>query len=137
MNNEAPKNSSSVTGDNPAVTSLLRSVYAAPTDSAYWAGLEQRVIARLRENGPIAWWAVFSEWRAAGMVAAAAALFIAGAAIVHEQQVIAETRELAAGAAVYTIFDSTSDGVAIALTASSGKRSRLDAPERYINLIKP
>ena len=94
-------------------------------------------MARLRENGPIAWWAVFSEWRSAGLVAAAVALVIAGAAIVHEQQVIASTRELAAGAAAFTVFDSTSDGVAIALTAPSGKRNKLDAPERYLDLIKP
>ena len=106
-----------------------------PSDQAYWTGLEQRVIAGLRENGPVAWWAVFSEWRSAGMVAAAVALLIAGAAIVREQQVIANTRDMAAGAAAFTVFDSTYDGQAIALTP--GKHARLDAPERYIDLIKP
>jgi hypothetical protein len=36
------------------------------------------------------------------------------------------------------VFDSTSDGVAIALTApTKGKPSRLEAPERYLDLIKP
>lgn len=46
-------------GDNPALTALLRSTYTAPTDDEYWAGLEQRVLAHIRESGPIAWWAVF------------------------------------------------------------------------------
>ena len=59
---------------SPAVTALLRSMYAPPSNPAYWSGLEQRIISRLRENGPVAWWAVFSEWRSAGMIAAAVAL---------------------------------------------------------------
>jgi anti-sigma-K factor RskA len=140
MNTEPTNNSTSRSaGDHPAVSALLRSAYAAPTDAAYWAGLEQRVLARLRESGPITWWAVFSEWRSAGLVAAAAALLITGAAIVHEQRVIAETRELAAGAALFTVFDSTSEGVGIALRPSSvsAPRGRLDVPERYLEVIRP
>lgn len=138
MNTEPDKASSQrSTGDNPAVSALLRTMYSAPADPAYWSGLEQRVMARLRENGPVAWWAVFSEWRQAGLVAAALALLIAGAAIVHEQRVIASTRELAAGVAAFTVFDNNSDGKPIALTAPSGKATKLDAPERYLDLIKP
>jgi anti-sigma-K factor RskA len=122
--------------NNPAMTALLRSMYAAPTDPAYWSGLEARVLTRLRENGPVAWWAGFSEWRSAGLVAAAVVLLIAGVTVVREQQKLANTRDMAAGAAAFTVFG-TSDDAAIALTPPTGKNARLDAPERYIDLIKP
>lgn len=120
-------------------THLLQGVYAAPSDPTYWAGLEQRVMSRLRENGPVAWWTVFSEWRAAGMVAAAAVIFVAGATAIHEQQVYKASREEAAAAAAFTVFDSTSDPINIAMPAPSagGKRARLAAPERYLDLIRP
>lgn len=120
-------------------TLLLKGAYAAPADSAYWAGLEQRVMTRLRENGPVAWWAVFAEWRQAGLVAAAAVIFVAGATAVHEQRVYKASREEAAAAAAFTVFDSTSDPINIAMPAASasGKRARLAAPERYLDLIRP
>ncbi|MEO7997870.1 MAG: hypothetical protein ABI852_10520 [Gemmatimonadaceae bacterium] len=120
-------------------THLLQGVYAAPTDATYWTGLEQRVMSRLRDNGPVAWWAVFSEWRSAGMVAAAAVILVAGATAVHERQVYQASREAAAAAAAFTVFDSTSEPINIAMpTPSAGdKRARLAAPERYLDLIRP
>lgn len=170
MNSQDDNNSSvRSVGDDPALTSLLRTVYAAPTESAYWAGLEQRVMAqvsdtallvseyaapsddsywagleqrvmsRLRENTPVAWWAVFSEWRQAGLVAAAAVILVAGATAVHENQVYKASKEEAAAAAAFTVFDSTSDPINIAMpqTSPNAKRARLAAPERYLDLIRP
>lgn len=120
-------------------TQLLQSEYAAPSDATYWAGLEQRVMTRLRETTPVAWWAVFSEWRQAGMVAAAAVILVAGATAVHEQQLSKASREEAAAAAAFTVFDSTSEPINIAMPqpSASGKRARLSAPERYLDLIRP
>lgn len=120
-------------------TQLLKSAYAAPADSDYWTGLEQRVMSRLRENGSGAWWTVFAEWRQAGLVAAAAVIFVAGATAVHEQRVYKASREEAAAAAAFTVFDSTSEPINIAMPAASagGKRARLAAPERYLDLIRP
>ncbi|MEP6764498.1 MAG: hypothetical protein ABJB66_09320 [Gemmatimonadaceae bacterium] len=135
INTSSSKNS----GDDPAVTTLLRHSYSAPTDAAYWATLEQRVMTRLRESGPIAWWAVFSEWRSAGMVAAAIALIIAGAAVIREQQQIASMRDVVAGAAISTVFESPSDEITIAVSpkAADSLRARKGLPERYLDVIKP
>ena len=66
------------------VRALLRDVYAPPGDPAYWAGLEARVMARVRQGGEstLEWWQLVGRWsRAAalaagvGGLAAAAALF--------------------------------------------------------------
>jgi anti-sigma-K factor RskA len=140
MNDQTTNNSSSKnTGDDASVTTLLRQTYAAPADAAYWANLEQRVMTRLRESGPIAWWAVFSEWRSAGMVAAAIALIIAGAAVIREQQQIASMRDVAAGEAVSAVPESPSDEITIPVSpkAADTARARKGLPERYLDVIKP
>jgi len=126
-------------GSDSTLTALLRSTYAAPTDASYWSGLEQRVLLRVRENGPVAWWAVFSEWRAAGMVAAAAAIFLVGATTIREQQENALARERAAMAIEANPFDLSVEPVNIATSprASSSPRGRSSAPERYLDLIRP
>ncbi len=119
-------------------TQLLRSAYAAPVDATYWAGLEQRIVARVRESRP--WWTVLPEWRAAGMVAAAAALFLVGATAIRQQQNDAVARERAVLEAEFSVFDSTVEPVNIAIspTSPSAKRARTSAaPERFIDLIRP
>jgi hypothetical protein len=119
-------------------TQLLRNAYAAPTDASYWAGLEQRVLSRIRDNAPIAWWAVFSEWRAAGMVAAAAAVFLVGATAFREQQVNALQQERAAMAIEANPYDATVEPVNIAITpTSNSQRGRSSTPEHYLDLIRP
>ncbi len=139
INTNSNNSSARSAGDDPAVTTLLRNNYAAPTDPAYWANFEQRLLTRLRESGPVAWWAVFSEWRSAGMVAAALALIIAGAAVIREQQQIASMRDVAAGAAVTTVFENSSDEVTIAAgaVARGAVTPRPVSPGRYIDAIKP
>jgi len=117
-------------------TQLLQSAYAAPADATYWSGLEQRVLARVRDQAP--WWAVLPEWRAAGMIAAAAALFLVGAATVREQQRDAISRERAAMAAEARVFDASIEPVNLAISPSSrGANGRSSTPERYIDLIRP
>lgn len=118
-------------------TQLLQNAYAAPADDQYWAGLEQRVMTRVRDHG--AWWTVLPQWRGAGMVAAAAALFLVGATTVREQQREAMARDRAAVEAEFTVFDSTIEPVnmAVSLRSPNGKRTRVVAPERYLDMIRP
>ncbi|HUQ47238.1 MAG TPA: hypothetical protein VM053_03220 [Gemmatimonadaceae bacterium] len=58
------------------LTGLVRDAYlpALPAESdAYWAGLEQRIMARVRAEGAEAgWWSVLAPWAQAGLVAATA-----------------------------------------------------------------
>ena len=166
--NGSNENNSSVqsAGDDPALTALLRNIYAAPTDASYWPGLEQRVmrqvqdtqvlqstyaaptdanywnsfeqriLTRVREQAP--WWAVLPEWRAAGMIAAAAALFLVGATTVREQQRDSISRERAAMAAEARVFDASIEPVNLAISPlARGANGRSSTPERYIDLIRP
>ena len=118
-------------------TQLLQSAYAAPTDANYWDGLEQRVMTRVRDHSP--WWAVLPEWRAAGMIAAAAALFLVGATTIRQQQHDAVARERAAIEAEFTVFDNAVEPVnmAISPTSPGAQRARSSAPEHYLDLIRP
>ena len=66
---------------NARITGLLRDVYAAPADGAYWEGLEGRVMAYIAEHRrnsviPVNWWSDLASWAAPGL-AAAALLFVA------------------------------------------------------------
>ncbi|MEP6835965.1 MAG: hypothetical protein ABJB74_21425 [Gemmatimonas sp.] len=118
-------------------TQVLRSAYAAPTDASYWTGLEQRVMSRVREQAP--WWAILPEWRAAGMIAAAAALFLVAASTIREQQNEAIARERAAIEVEFSVFDNTVEpfNMAISSTSPGARHARSAAPERFIDLIRP
>lgn len=119
-------------------TRLLQVAYSAPSDATYWNGLEQRVMARVRDNGQMHWWSVLAEWRAAGMVAAAAAIFLVGATTIRQQQSDAVARERARLEAEFSVFDSAAEPVNMAISPTSpnsGRRST--APERYLDLIRP
>lgn len=64
------------------LTGLVRDAYspAAAADSdAYWAGLEQRIMARVRTDGTadFGWWSVLAPWAKAGLIAATAIFAIA------------------------------------------------------------
>jgi hypothetical protein len=68
------------------LTHELRSMYAAPSDAAWWAGLEQRINARI--DAAIAadeWWTVPDRWLRVGMIAAGFAVIVAGAMIMRAQ----------------------------------------------------
>ena len=58
------------------LTGFVRDAYlpVSPAESeAYWAGVEQRIMARVRADGADpGWWSVLAPWARAGLVAAAA-----------------------------------------------------------------
>jgi hypothetical protein len=66
-----------------ALTNELRAIYAAPQGEAYWTTLEHRIMAALDTED--AWWTVPDRWLRAGLVAAAAALVIAGGLFLRAQ----------------------------------------------------
>lgn len=114
-------------GADPAITDALTSLYASPADEQYWAGLEGRIMSRLRQaDTPLEWWNVLAEWkvaRVAGLVAAGLMLTLAGFSLWKERRIDAELRQLAAGAAYWTVFDLSNDEDAtIAFTVPSGDR---------------
>ena len=65
------------------LTRELRSIYAAPSDASWWAGLEQRINARL--DAADEWWTVPERWLRVGLVAAGFAVIVAGALIMRAQ----------------------------------------------------
>lgn len=127
---------------DPELATALRAVYAAPTDDGYWSGMEDRIMARLRQaETPLEWWNVLAEWRVArvaGLVAAGLMLTLAGFSLWQERQAEQDLRELAAGAAYWTIFDMESDDVNIAFTVPSG-RSGGNKPtaDRHLFNVEP
>jgi hypothetical protein len=71
------------------VTELLRDMYAAPADGAYWDGLESRILAYVREHEkaatiPVNWWSDLASWAGPGL--AAAALLFAAAGVIWSRQ---------------------------------------------------
>jgi hypothetical protein len=68
------------------LTRELRSIYAAPTDGSWWAGLEQRINARI--DAAVAadeWWTVPDRWLRVGLKAAGFAVIVAGAMVLRSQ----------------------------------------------------
>ncbi len=127
-------------GADPALTNLLRTAYTAPPGDTYWAGLEQRVMARIKESAPLAWWTVFSEWRTAGLIAATFALLLAGAAMVRDragdhapQTAIGDSYGPAYEPAYEAAVEALLAGDAVTFSAGSRRRLPEDAPERYLN----
>jgi hypothetical protein len=68
------------------LTRELRAIYAAPSDASWWAGLEQRINARI-DAAVIAdeWWTVPERWMRVGLIAAGFAVIVAGAMVVRSQ----------------------------------------------------
>lgn len=116
-------------GADIEITSLLRSAYAAPGDEGYWESLEQRVMARLNESPVVAWWAVLSEWRTAGAIAATVALLLAGATMVREVTIERTAREMALRQAIDAGMPS--DDATFSFRVDG--RLPADAPERYLD----
>lgn len=70
----------------PVAHSLLRDMYAAPSEAGYWERLEARIMARVRQEGHAAWWNYVADWRRAGVAAAAAAILLLGLVWFQGQQ---------------------------------------------------
>lgn len=116
-------------GSDPHVTRLLRDTYSAPRDDNYWAGLEQRVMARIHDAPALAWWSVLSEWRTAGAIAATIGLLLAGATVVREVSLDRMAREMTARAALEAGMPSDD----ATFSFGAGRRLPPDAPERYLD----
>lgn len=68
------------------VTNHLRAIVAPPADETYWAGLEQRIAARLergRDEGR--WWALSERAYQFGLVAAGLTLIVATSVFLRER----------------------------------------------------
>lgn len=62
---------------------ILRDVYAAPAEGAYWDGFERRIMSYIAEHRPISvipvnWWSDLASWAAPGLAAAALVFVAAG-----------------------------------------------------------
>ena len=80
-------------GDGPdeEIVAALRQMHAPPGGEGYWEGLEARIVARVADDrGSL--WPFFARWAPAGLIAAAAALLMAGYAL---QRVEAEEASVA------------------------------------------
>jgi hypothetical protein len=75
---------------DPRITAALRALMAPPGDAAYWSALEATMLARLAEDDD--WTAPFARWKSAGLIAAALAALVTGAALVRTHEV--EAREM-------------------------------------------
>jgi hypothetical protein len=71
------------------LTRELRSIYAAPTDVAYWGALERKIFARIADDGDSVpadlWWSVPERWLRIGLIAAGFALIVAGSLLLRTQ----------------------------------------------------
>ena len=93
--------------DDAELGRLLRPLYAAPEDDAYWTGLEARILSRVRAERAVAgdaavvgrlgaairgdeageWWEVLSHWTRAGLAAAAVIAVVPGTLMLqHERE---------------------------------------------------
>jgi hypothetical protein len=122
-------------GADPAVTALLRAAYTAPSDDNYWQAFEKRVMSRINEAAPVAWWGVFSEWRQAGAIAATVALLLAGFAIARDLQTTSATN--VASAEYYTIFDDPTGDLSVAFDVPNEDAMSDQAAERYLDSYYP
>lgn len=71
------------------LVSLIRDAYFPPAidagPEAYWAGLEQRIMAKVVANGAGdgGWWTELAPWARAGLIAAGAIFALAG--VINQQ----------------------------------------------------
>ncbi len=68
------------------LTRELRTIYAAPSSAAWWAGLEARINARIDAAVQTdEWWTVPDKWLRVGLIAAGFAVIVAGALVMRAQ----------------------------------------------------
>ena len=69
------------------LTDVLRAHYAAPGDESYWEALEARILAHVKRGRDIeGWWSALAGMSRPVLAAAAILILVAGAAVVHTQQ---------------------------------------------------
>ena len=74
--------------------SMIRSAYDPPASDpdSYWAGLETRIMARVRIEGAdeSSWWSVLAPWAQAGLIAATAIFAVSG--VINQRLSAAESQ---------------------------------------------
>ncbi len=122
-------------GDSDALgeplSGLVRNAYlpVSPSESdAYWAGLEQRIMSRVRAEGADSgWWSVLAPWAQAGLVAAAA--IFALTSVINER--ISESESQYAYESVVRVSAPTS-ALSEALGSGLDRRGGTDATLDYV-----
>ncbi|HZK77705.1 MAG TPA: hypothetical protein VFC35_02270 [Gemmatimonadaceae bacterium] len=114
------------------LTGLVRDAYlpASPADSdAYWAGFEQRIMARVKTAGTddSGWLSVLAPWARAGLVAAAAVFAIAS--VIDKR--ISESESQYAYESVVPVSAPTS-ALSDALVSGQDRATGTDATLEYV-----
>lgn len=107
--------------------SVLREMYAPPADPGYWAQLEARILARVRRDGPLAWWTHFPDWMRAGLIAAAAAILVVGLVWLQDRK---SDQRMAEEQLLQPLIDEVP--VLVESMADEPNRSTRDATLRYV-----
>jgi anti-sigma-K factor RskA len=132
----APEDRSPI--DDPELAAALSAMYSAPAAEDYWTGLESRIMARLKQaESQGEWWSVFAEWRSAGLVAAGLMLSLAGAALWKEYKIESDIRQLAAGAAYWTVFDGETEDMTIAFSVPTSRPAPTGSADRFMFTAEP
>jgi hypothetical protein len=76
-------------GRDEELTRAMRELLAPPSAAGYWDGLEARIMARIAARGAADAepWGVLAAWARPAMVAAAAAVLMASAALLHARRI--------------------------------------------------
>jgi hypothetical protein len=107
---------------DPSVTLQLRSMLRPPADAAYWDGLEEQIMARIRADDMAGsgstrtsvalaaiggWWEPFQQWRRVGGMLAVAAMALTAWSLWETSDSEARLQYEAAVEALSTPLDST------------------------------
>ena len=110
------------------IAAALREMYAPPTGPAYWAELEGRVMARLRQAPDAApeWWQLLGGWTGASALAAGVAAIVAATVLVQTR---AAERRVAYEAVVEA---APTPALAAVVRTATAPGERREATLRYV-----
>lgn len=118
------------------LTSAIRAAYGPPVDAAgveqYWAGLEQRVMARVAQGTESSetsrWYGVLGRWAQAGLVAAT--LLLAAAGLVNSR-IVDSDEQYAYEDVVQSASPESVSATTDLMSSAEGAAAR-DATLRYV-----
>ncbi|MEO7823322.1 MAG: hypothetical protein ABIS15_06935 [Gemmatimonadaceae bacterium] len=114
---------------------LMRELYAAPADGAYWDGLESRVMSLIAAHrmGVVrlqsSLWSVLEKWAAPGLAAAALLFVAAGLFLSRDDE--AELRTTYEEVTAPTVVDELPGAVHVVTAPRDGSSER-EATFRYV-----
>jgi hypothetical protein len=115
------------------ITAMLRDVYAAPAEGAYWDSLEARIMSYIKAHRealiPVNWWSDLASWAAPGM-AAAALLFVAAGLLWSRQN--DEELRTSYDAVTESLASDVLPGAVQVVTAPHDGSSQREATIRYV-----